>query len=495
MATFKAIVKSKRKDGFYPVYIRVTQRAKLAYMPTDKFVTDKGLSRTGEIEDPYVLQYCTAKIIGYVEQLNRQDIDHWSVRDVVRFLQTGESDISFSQYARSYIHKMFQRGQERNSQTYENALNHLERFAGTKSVMFSAMTSTFVNEWIESLSQTRRAKEHYPICMRQVFKTAMNEYNDYDKGVLRIKTNPWPKVKIPSADTPQKIAITAQQARAFFSAPLPESKLKEPLPELGRDLAMMVLCLAGINTIDIFNLKKSDYHDGIIHYQRAKTRKARADNAYIEMRVPPLLYPIFEKYKTADDDEFLFSFHKRYHTSDSFGSNVNFGIKQICDTLGIHGKDRYCVYTWRHTWATVAQNDCGATLEEVGFALNHSQRSTRVTRGYVKIDFSPAWQLNEKVVDYIFFREDETQTMLPADPESRLFRFSAKHMIAAAAYFRGKMLGEVHDTGFNNIDEVIRALAPSVPDDVPERSMVQFKIEIVDKGLTQIYERMKGKGI
>ncbi len=63
MATFKAIVKAKRKDGFYPVYIRVAHRRKLAYIPTDKFVRDSVLSRSGEIEDPYVLQYCSRKII------------------------------------------------------------------------------------------------------------------------------------------------------------------------------------------------------------------------------------------------------------------------------------------------------------------------------------------------------------------------------------------------------------------------------------------------
>ena len=62
------------------------------------------------------------------------------------------------------------------------------------------------------------------------------------------------------------------------------------------------------------------------------------------------------------------------------------------------------------------------------------------------------------------------------------------------AYFRGRQLGTVEDTGYNNIDEVIAALVPSVPDDVPLRSMVQFKIDIVDKGLSQTYERMKGKG-
>lgn len=490
MARFKAITKAKRKDGFYPVYIRVTHKTKLAYIVTDKLVNDSGLSRTGEIEDPYVMQYCSRKIIEYVERLNKVDIEHWSVRDIVNFLKSGEADISFSDYAREHISRMVQRGQERNARNYEMALNHLERYAGTTSVMFSQLTSTFVNDWLETLGTTRRAKEMYPICLRQVFKAGIEKYNDYDNGVIRIKTNPWGKVKIPEADSPEKLAITPQAARAFFAAPIPESKMKAPLEEIGRDVAMMVLCLAGINTIDLYNLQKTDYYDGIIHYRRAKTKMFRADKAYIEMRVPSILLPLFDKYATPDDDPFLFSFHKRYHSSDSLGSNANSGIKKICESMGIKGDDRYCVYTFRHTWGTVAQNDCGASIADVAFAMNHAS-SHKVTRGYLRIDFSPAWRLNEKVVDLIFYSDVESEKKIPEDT---MFRFSAKHLIHGAAYFRGKLLGEINNTGYNNIDEVIKTLAPFVPDSVPTRSMVQFKIDIIDKGLSQTYERMKGKG-
>lgn len=490
MATFKPIVKSRRKDGFYQVYIRVTHQTKLAYIVTDKLVNASGLSRSGEIEDPYVLQYCTRKIIEYVEALNKVDTEHWTVRNVVDFLKSGDADISFSDYARKHIDRMVQHGQKRNARNYEMALNHLERFAGTTSVMFSQLTSSFVNEWLKTLAVTKRAKEMYPICLRQVFKAAMLDYNDYDNGVIRIKTNPWPKVKIPEADKPEKLAITPQAARAFFAAPIPESKMKAPLEEIGRDVAMMVLCLGGINTVDLYNLKKSDYYDGIIHYRRAKTKKFRADNAYMEMRVPSILLPVFEKYATPDTDDFLFSFHERYRNSDSLGSNANSGIKKICENIGITGDDRYCVYTFRHTWGTIAQNDCGASISDIAFAMNHSS-GHKVTRGYIKPDFSPAWRLNEQVVDLIFFTDSESEKK---DPEATMFRFSAKHLIHGAAYFRGKLLGEVKDTGYNNIDEVIAALIPVVPDDVPCRSMVQFKIDIVDKDLSQTYERMKGKG-
>ena len=70
-------------------------------------------------------------------------------------------------------------------------------------------------------------------------------------------------------------------------------------------------------------------------------------------------------------------------SSDSFGANVNIGIRKVCEkSLGMKHDETYCVYTFRHTWATVAQNECGATLAEVGFAMNHSDRY-RVTRTYV----------------------------------------------------------------------------------------------------------------
>ena len=34
--------------------------------------------------------------------------------------------------------------------------------------------------------------------------------------------------------------------------------------------------------------------------------------------------------------------------------------------------------------------------------MNHAS-GHRVTRGYLKLDYSPAWELNDKVIDFIFF--------------------------------------------------------------------------------------------
>lgn len=494
MATFKAVVRRPRADGFYSVYIRVTHRRQTLFIKTDKMITKRELTRKGEIADAFVLQFCTQQILDYQERLNRHDISQWIGAQVVEFLTTPEEVMPFSDYARKHIDRMIDRGQERNARNYQLALQHMERYFGTTKVKFAQLTSVNMNKWIATLDKTARAKEMYPVCIRQIFRAATDELNDYDNGIIKVKTNPWGKVKIPAADKPNKKAITAEACREFFSTPLPPTRMIDPLPELGRDVAMMSLCLAGMNTIDIYNLRKQDYHGGIIHYKRAKTTKSRTDDAYFEMRVPEVIKPLFEKYRADDSTDRLFRFSERFTNSDSFCANVNIGIKQICKSMGMPKEQWYCVYTFRHTWATTAQNDCGATLAEVGFAMNHSHRYT-VTRGYVQLDFSPAWKLNEKVIDFILFSDATSRRMqFENEDDDGVFRISPKMLIRAAAFFQGKCLANFEDIGYSNIDEVTKKLASQFPVDIPDRSIVQFKIVNCDNGKVSIYEHQKGKG-
>ena len=481
MAVFKAVVRFKRPDGFYPVYIRVTHQRKAQYIKTDKLVDQKGVDKSNGIKDPYVMKYCANKISRFVEILNKQDISSWTVDEVVNYLKSGTADICFSDYAREYQSKMIQDGHARNARTYELAYENLERYIGTTKVMFSHLTSTVITRWIESLSHTARAKEQYPVCVRQIYKQALLDYNDYDAGIIRIVNNPWPKVKIPKADSSEHKAISMEDCRAFFYAPIPESDRKQPLTELGHDVAMMILCLAGINTIDLYYAEKKHYHDNIIGYERRKTRKARTDNAWFEIRVPDIVKPIVEKYLDTSNSEYLFNFHSRHSSQDSFNANVNIGIRQICEkVLNMKHENAYSGYTFRHTWATVAQNECGATLNDVDFGLNHAGK-TRLARTYVKV---------EKVIEKIFFTEDKTSANKNDEQESSLFRFSAKHLVRGTLYFKGKILASVEDIGFNNIEEVITHLMKDLPDTIPFRSMVLIRIENKDKGQKQDYTRM-----
>ena len=59
MATLKAVVRKKRADGFYPVYIRIVHRSRMGYIKTDKLITDKQILKSGEIKDAVVNEYCS----------------------------------------------------------------------------------------------------------------------------------------------------------------------------------------------------------------------------------------------------------------------------------------------------------------------------------------------------------------------------------------------------------------------------------------------------
>ena len=303
MANLKAVVRKQRADGMYPVYIRIVHRRKMGYIKTDKIISPKSLTKQGDIKDAVVNEYCSNLILRYTDKINRKDISAFTMKELIEYLTLDEGEQCFSEYAQLHIRRMEQRGQIRNAKNYKLAVQHLERYIGTNRVMFSHLSSAVLKRWIESLAMTNRAKEMYPVCVRQIFKAALLELNDEERGIVRIKFNPWLKVQIPKSDNGVQRAISAEACREFFNRPLPQTKMLSSLPELGRDVAMLVLCLGGINTVDLFNMKKSNYHNGVIGYKRAKTRHARRDEAYIEMRVEPFIRPVFEKYLAPEDDE------------------------------------------------------------------------------------------------------------------------------------------------------------------------------------------------
>ncbi|MBR5062609.1 MAG: site-specific integrase [Prevotella sp.] len=485
MAFFKAKVLRQRKDGMYVVYIRVTQNRKSKYIRTSWVVDDKGLSRDKlDIIEPFVAEQTSRLITGYYNTLNRIDTQNWTVKEVVDYIQKGKNGVSFSLYARKHIEKMIARGQERTSRDYKWALYSLERFAGGNEVMFSQLTFSFLSRWIDSLSQTARSKNKYPINIRQIHKAAILEYNDEERGIQLI-TNPWPKITIPKEDTPNKRAISPNMLRKFFAVVPDFSRFTHPLQELGQDVALISFCMCGINSVDLFYAEKSQYHEGIFHYNRRKTRKARSDNAYFEIRVPQFILPTFEKYLSKDmDSPWLFDFQERLSTPDSFNANVNAGISQICKRVSpdFHAS----LYSFRHSWATIAQNGCGASLGDIDFALNHS--TFKMARVYTTIDYSPAWELNEKVIDYIFFSNEDIEKS--EDARTSFERMSKYNLIRGEAFICGNCVSVIEDSGFTNIEQVIKNLLASLPDDTPCPSKVQIKISNLDKKQTQLYQRV-----
>ena len=194
--------------------------------------------------------------------------------------------------------------------------------------------------------------------------------------------------------------------------------------------------------------------------------------------------PTFRKYLSKDEESpWLFNFQERLSTSDSFCANVNTGIRQIWEKVDPEFKAS--LYAFRHSWATIAQNECGASMNEVDFGLNHS--INKMARVYVKIDYSPAWILNEKVIDFIFFTDKESKHV---EKEDKSFeKISKYNNVRAEAYVMGKKVYALEDTGFNNVDQVMDKLVTLLPKKI-HNTRVQFKIMNVDKDQFQMYQHL-----
>lgn len=485
MATFKVTVQHKRSDGYYIVYIRLTHNRKVMFIKTDKMVNEKGVTKgSKEVKDTFVLNALIPTINTWVEKLNKVYCSTWTVDEVYRYISQNEDDICFSSFAREYINSLHDTLQPSTIKTYEFALNNLEKFAGTDKIMFRQLTSSFISSWIRSLSSSRASKFSYPISIKRIFNEGLKKFNDYDNDVIIIKNTPWVRISIPKIDKAEKKAITMEECRKFFSLVSSNEKVT-----LSIDVCKMVLCLAGINVADLYSLKKRDYYDGILHYERRKTRTRRDDHAYIEIKVPDMLLSTFGKYFSDANDEYLFNFHAK-RSLESFRSFLRYYLGMICqEMLGMSPDSQYTPYTFRHTWATIAQNDLGASYEEIGFAMNHIS-THKVTMGYVKPDFSRAWELNERVVEKIFFTNDKSKRLeehhLPVFEQVR-----EQFELRADAYFMGEVVAHVDGKGYHDTDEIISQLMDSIKDGVPDKCTIQIKVVNVTKNQTKYFERIR----
>ena len=394
MLTFEPCIRSLKEDGYAKVYIRVIQNQKPAYISTSYVVSANQVSGN-KIKDFFVITEIAPIIKKYFDRLNKHDTENWTVKEVVEFLKIESEEISFTDFFKGFTNKMINAGRENPAQNYTCAINSLIRFCGKEKLNFSEITSKLINEWIESLKDTARAKNLYPLCISTVFSAGLLEYNDYDRDNIRIKNLPFMRVKIPKNNLAEKRAVNQRTLLKLFTADVSKAKLDVKTP-LAQDVAMLIFCLAGINVADLYYMDKTCRVGNKLYYIRHKVEAKRGKSAKMEISIPKCILSLFDKYKGANK---LFSFSDQINTENNFLKAIDMGLKEVATIAKV--KENITTYTFRHSWATIAQNDCGASTELVGFALNHVS-AHRITDGYIKKDFSPIDKLNAKVIDHVF---------------------------------------------------------------------------------------------
>ena len=413
MAKFVTCVRNKRNDGLYPVYIRVFHNRNLQYINTGLLVNDNGLrvsfdkngKKQVDVSDRRVLNECLNRISQYVEKLNLVKAKDIDCKSLVEIITNTTTDLSFTEYANEYIILMYNQNRENASKNYKLAVKRLHEYLGKCDILFRELTSKVIAGWIDTMKNSARSKSLYPACIRTIFYSAINKYNDYDLDIIRIRTNPFVRVKIPKQREPEKRSVERWVINRVLSSTItyPESHAEISRKELAQDVGKIIFCLAGINAADLYDLNEKALKGWKLCYKRKKTRDKSGTGAYMEITVLEMIRPLFEKYKGQKGK--LFDFSKRYADEKGFVKSVNKGLKAICEELNI--EENITTYVFRHSWATIAQNKCGASTELVAFSLNHASVH-KITEGYIRKDYSPIDKLNKQVIDFVFCAEHIT---------------------------------------------------------------------------------------
>ena len=244
MAVLSVVIRKKIVGMSYSsVYIRISHNSKTAYIKTKhkaNFKSVDGLNVTAY----NLLKLIQPTVDAYYGILANVDTSEMTVTEVKELLISHSADVSFSDYFDLFVEEMYKDGRDNQAENYINAFNSLKKFYFKESdikklfgrnINFIDLKTKLIEDWIYSLRHTNRAKQHYPTCIRAVFNAGLKHFNDYDTGDMRIKNNPFLKVKIPSATTPQKKSVDIEIINKILNAETFSRR-----EELAKDISKMI---------------------------------------------------------------------------------------------------------------------------------------------------------------------------------------------------------------------------------------------------------------
>lgn len=387
---------SKKKDGTYPVRIRVTFKRRYKLLSTNLVVEPRQLSRSFDITDTRLAE----DVAGIVRRMRdaANSIDPFSladleVEDVVARIDRAMNDDGkpFTLDFPDYFERIAaEKGKKTLRSNVLSALHALTAFMGTDHFDISAITSStmrkFERHLVEKHGAGARAVSMYTKQVAYVHRRAREEYNNEELDEVLIK-NPFEYYKCPGQTPAQHTEVDRKTIAKML-------KMRDTLSgreRIGVDLFLICFSLMGMNTPDIYSCGRPK--KGVIVYNRTKTMERRADRAEMHVRIEDRVRPLLSEYFDHGRQR-AFTFYHRYSCYENLGRAANVGLEKFCKRIKV---PKLTVYDARHAWATIARHAAKIEKATVDEALCHVG-DYRMADVYIQKDWEILWEANRKVL-------------------------------------------------------------------------------------------------
>ena len=406
MATIKAVLWSQpKKDGTYPIAIRITKDRKPIYMFLDytvkkeDWIKDEQRVKTSHPNSRRLNNFILAKLAEASDksleaETQKKEVSTRAIKQKIK----PKGGATFTAQAKIYLDRLVQAGSYNSYVAEKSRVKIFIRFisgkdisiekptgkkdkeeSGLQDIAFSDITPGLLERFRIELIAKRRCSErtvaNYLMCIRSIFSQAIkdevteNKYYPFGKGSVSIK--------IPDST---KIGISEDDLHK-----LEEIELSDPTHDHARNLWLIAYYFAGMRISDVLRLKWSDFQGGRLHYTMGKNSKSDS------LKIPTKAKVILEKYKDAKrtSDDFVFpdlkvltDLNDDFETQRKIAYAVNWHNKKlqkyIVPAAGIEGK--VSMHIGRHTFATQAGDKI--PLQMLQKLYRHSD--VRTTIGYQK---------------------------------------------------------------------------------------------------------------
>lgn len=390
MATITIEIGKKNKKRLHPVSFLVCEGRTKKRIPTGITATDSELTTNGKrVREPEKAKLIEKKRRELQERLDALQLDALGMATMdateiaERIVQT-KQELDFFAFADDWISKTDIKGKK----NYVTMLNSLEGYLGKRRLPFKSITYKMLEDYELHLKDKPRAVSLYLGLMRHLYREAMRRYNtDYETVIAN---DPFQRYRVPKQQMKKGVrALTLEQLMAIVGYEAkPYSRA-----QLARDCFVLSFCLMGMNSVDMYFARTLTR--GVLKYNRTKTKDRRSDDAYIEVKVHPVIARLIKKYRDTDR---VFTFHRRYGSPEDFNRAINVGLKTVGEAIGIDGLQ---FYQARHTFATLSRNLMHFSKGDVDEALNHVG-SYDIADIYIQKDFSVINDNNFKLLDRVF---------------------------------------------------------------------------------------------